>query len=283
MSGSFNMNTWTAVNQDTKLYESSATSAATDYILDLNMNSSDLFTSAHYRQNSGNPNLYDVKVALNGTLITSALNGSVTISSSEAQPDCAMPRGSGAGGVGTAGELLLQVMSIKIFNNPKAGAAISNDSEYLSSGTGSLSETIGNNIASTFTAEASAIGGTAESNGTSAADLASLFEYYVALGRVSSSDDISDWVPMNFTSNDKFTFPFYLHGQLMSGSHQTGATDPLLASYVDTTHDGHGNYTGKDHGKGFISSGSSAKSNVTSTPLDVGEYDVPITLRVTIN
>ena len=265
------MTTWTQVDQNTNLYESSAAATSADYVLSMNMTAANLFTSAHYRQNSANAELYDVKVTLNAANILSALSSAnVGISNGNASP-AVSPDASG-----TAGELLLQVMAVKIFNHPKAAAAIANDSDYISSASGKLMDKISSGLDTQFSIEVDGAGATSATSHTTSADLVNLFEYIVELGRVSSSDDVTDWVSMDIRANDTFTFPFYLHGSLLAGSTQPGAANPLLAYYEDST------AMGKDGGQGFIAPSGGANSNVTGAPLNQGQYDIPLRLDITI-
>lgn len=273
MSGSFNMTTWTEVALDTYLYESSAAAVVADYVLSVNMTSAALFTTAIYQQNEDDATKYDVALALNVNNLKDKLltTGDVSISAENAN---------GVDNFTTstnAGRALLEVMARKIFRHPKAAAAIANDDKFLGGGNNDLSAMIAVNLGATFNTSLIAQGSADAAPNTVQADLQNLFESYVALGRVNSADDISGYQPMVFQNGDKFTFPFYLKGELYDDD---SVSIDLIHYYVDTTISA-AIHVGKDGGRGFISPGS-VNSNVTGAPLAVGQYEVPIRLEITI-
>jgi len=259
------MNTWVQIDIDTALYESTNSSNQADYFLDLNIGVNDLFSSAYYKQNSADPEKFDIKINLDLTNLHDALtsnsvvinhdftNNTHNFSSSE-----------------SAGQLLLEVMATKIFGHPKAAAAIANDTMFTGTNQTGLMYQIASNLCNTYS-------NTIENLGSATSgielDMQNLFEYYVSLGRVSSSDDTNYWVKMNFVAGDIFSLPFYVKGALQNAN----TSSPLIGDgfYIDL-----GRF-GKDSGLGFISNGNGSGA-ITSTPLKKGEYEVPIKLRITL-
>lgn len=273
--GSFNMSTWSQVNMDAYLYEgTSASSATADYALSVSMSFADLFTSAHYKENDTNANNYDVKVKLNKTGITSALIAS-TLSMESVNSSITTTTGFDLGSK-SAGNLLLQVMAKKIFNHPKATAAIANDTKFIGEGETDLAGIISSSLEDTFDIEITDVSSANQSSADASLDIQQLFEYCVSLGRVSSSDDTSSYVQMDFKTDDVFTFPFFLKGKLYDDD-DTTTSSTLLKFYSD---DG---TSGKDGGLGFISNGNKTSNVNTDVTLDEGEYEIPIQLKVTLS
>lgn len=283
---SFNMTTWTQVAINSYLYESSAAAVGVDYVLSINMPSADIFTSAHYKQNSVSQ-LYDVRFGLNTNNLKNKLlaNNEVSISSDlNGFANFTTPT--------TAGKALLEVMARKIFRHPKAAAAIANDHKYTGNANDDLSGLIASGLGGTFNKTVEGLEALDETAGTYERDLQNLFESYVSLGRVNNADDISGYQQMVFQTGDKFTFPFYLKGRLYDDD-SDGNNLPLISTgyYVDTVNDS-GIGTGKDNGIGFISPGTFLLSGTSVTPKsgvrpnillgNKGEYEVPIRLEINI-
>lgn len=271
----FNMNTWTQVAIDSYLYESTAVATGVDYVLSMKMTAADLFTSAHYKQDALLPELYDVKLELNTVKLKDKLLLANAVSISDEDADGVVNFTTPT----TAGKALLEVMARKIFRHPKAAAAIANDSKYIGSDPNDLSGLISTNLGTTFNITLENQSSADATANTAQRDLQNLFESYVSLGRVNSADDISAYQPMVFNNGDKFTFPFYLKGQLYDDDGtgtaliSTGAhyEDPVVSPMI-----------GKDGGKGFISPGGVNSRVRTSVTLDPGQYEVPIRLDITI-
>ena len=139
------MSTWTEVSINTNLYETASANSSADYILNLRMDAATFFTSAHYKQNSADATKYDIKLELNQTCIFNGLNdSSATIVKDQAADTNNFSTS------GTAGKLLLEVMSKKIFNHPKAFAAIANDTMFIGTGNDNLMYRIASNIHNTY-------------------------------------------------------------------------------------------------------------------------------------
>ena len=201
---SFNMSTWVQVDIDTNLYETVSINSSADYILNINMDAATFFTSAHYKQNSDDATKYDVKLELNQTCIFNGLNDSSTT----IVKDQALNTNNFSAS-GTAGKLLLEVMSKKIFNHPKAFAAIANDTMFIGTSNDNLMYRIASNLHTTYTYEL--IGQGSNDNITGIAlDVKNLFESYVSIGRIDSADDTNNWVKMNYVAGDVFSIPFYI-------------------------------------------------------------------------
>ena len=268
--GSFNMNTWTEVSIDSHLFESSAGSATADYVLSLTMSPADIFTSAHYKQNAANAEEYDLDVELNSANLLTELGSGVTITT---QAATSAPINSFSAS-GSAGALLLQVMSTKIFGHPKAAAAIANDDEY----TTDLPGRISSGLYDKFNVSIQNLSSADNQTGANL-DVKKLFEYYVGLGRVNSADDITDYQQMSFEAGDVFTFPFFLRGKLFDDDDGDKNGSPSLLStslYTDASN------VGKDNGNGYIARTAGSPTVVSGTTLGVGEYEVPIKLQITI-
>jgi hypothetical protein len=283
------MQTWSQVSIDSHLYETdSSTVASADYVLTLSSaNQFELFTSAHYKQNSADPNTYDVRFQLNSNQIGTLLGQEGLVIDKSEATGADMSFNVFGSTSGPVGALLLKVMATKIFGHPKATAAISNDTYYINN----LPDLISSGISTTYDVTLEDVGSASTSGAE--LDVQNLFEYYVSLGRITSANDVDEWVRMNFEDGDRFTFPFYLRGKLYDDDATTAAgTPPLLAFYEDNKIDPNtGRYRGKDLGKGFISNGNSVASTslpvpvgcITNNNLVQGEYEVPIRLDFIIS
>ena len=291
MSVSFNMNTWTEIAINTNLFESSAGVTSADYVLSISMTSAELFTSAHYKQNANSATEYDVDFELNADNLLTYLASSTVGLDKENAVNANMSNFTTSG---SAGALLLQVMATKIFGHPKAVAAIANDDVYINDLPGRISSGIHDIFNVLLEGQ--------ESNDnnndfdTVVTDIKNIFEYYVGLGRITSSDDISEWQPMVFQSGDKFTFPFHLNGGLLDDDDSNGSGTPALLNGssvfadVDAVISANGDlvitdktpntpYIGKDGGQGYILS--IVDNSNGSGLLNVG-YTIPIRLEITI-
>lgn len=199
-----------------------------DYSITWNIGSSlhDLFSNASYKQNAINADLYDVNLTVNSNNILRLLNKNSYMGSAwayDANSTVALSRASTSLGmelkaIESIGDRLLEIVAIKLFGDASARAAIVNDSEFTSNTTlESIVNDANSSIFKSFNQDANHV-----------------FNGYVALNRITSSDDVNNYVNFNF-NNLIMEVPFWLNGQVsanLNGPSNVGGNTIVNGNYA---------------------------------------------------
>jgi len=215
MSNSLFLNNPLTINQSTDVYGASQNGGDFDYTITVNTQSftnnnlTGLFANATYTQNNLDMNQVNINLSMHNHTF---LNWNTNINN---QAILTIGSGLSSTGFGTFlntpqqfGDLLLEVVAHKMFGHAQAHAAIRNDNDFYNHDGqlwNHLDTTLNiNNIKN------------------------AVFNQYISAGRYSNNDDITNFIPFNF-SGMTLDFPLFLNGSIvLDASLSNAERDNLL-------------------------------------------------------
>lgn len=222
MSQVIQLTTATSLDKDTTVAFDEKPVFVHDYAITWNVGSTlnSLFNVANFKQDTTDPDLYNINLELNAVMVKSLLNKTGTDTNSTISRSRATELGMvgmEAVAVESLGDRLLEIIALKLFGDASARAAIVNDSTFTSDET--ISEIVN--------------GQTSSISKSFNTDMNKIFNGYVALNRITALDDVNNPVTFNF-DNLIMEVPLWINGDVsasLTGPTAVGGAQIVAGAY----------------------------------------------------